>query len=82
MLADSAFLELGEIVRSMTTIPFPDSSIPLIDYHVRVSDGEWFAWKERVPRIEVDVRNLAGSDVVIPTIDTGIITALFSLRCC
>lgn len=44
--------------------------ISLIDYAVRIEDGEWETWKSRVPVQDLGVKNVSRSDVIIPTVDT------------
>ncbi|RUS77140.1 hypothetical protein EGW08_015096 [Elysia chlorotica] len=62
--------ELGDFIRSITTIPLPPSSnVPIIDYEVLTS-GEWAPWQSKVPQVEVETHKVAAPDVVIPTIDT------------
>ncbi|CAG5125758.1 unnamed protein product, partial [Candidula unifasciata] len=63
--------ELGDFIRSITTIPLPplQSNALIIDYEVSTS-GEWAAWQSKVPQVEVETHKVAAPDVVIPTIDT------------
>ena len=42
----------------------------LLDFEVRVEDGEWHAWKERVPKVEIESHKVMDTDVVISTVDT------------
>ncbi len=63
--------DLGKFIQKATTIPMPlDSEGDLIDSFVSLPDGQWSAWKNKVPTIELDVHRIAGTDVVVPTIDT------------
>lgn len=62
--------DLGDFIRSITTIPLPNStSLPIIDYEVSVT-GEWAPWSNKVPQIEVETHKVAAPDVVVPTLDT------------
>ncbi|CAB3376335.1 Hypothetical predicted protein [Cloeon dipterum] len=62
--------DLGDFIRSVATIPLPPSNnIPIIDYEVSIQ-GEWQAWSNKVPQIEVETHKVAAPDVVVPTLDT------------
>ena len=62
--------DLGEFIRSITTIPLPlPGQAPIIDFKVD-SQGEWQAWSSKVPQIEVDTHKVANPDIVVPTVDT------------
>lgn len=37
---------------------------------VRVEDGEWVAWSDSVPKIQLEPHRIVSSDVVITTTDT------------
>ena len=58
-------------IHEIASIELPDpSGPPIIDYEVRVDDQEWHLWKERVPRIDVDIEKVTTADTVITTVDT------------
>ncbi|XP_065208173.1 dynein heavy chain, cytoplasmic isoform X2 [Planococcus citri] len=63
--------DLGDFLRSITTIPLPaiSSNMPIIDYEVSIT-GDWNPWSNRVPQIEVETHKVAAPDVVVPTLDT------------
>jgi dynein heavy chain 1 len=63
--------DLGDFIRSITTIPLPppNSVVPIIDYEVTFA-GEWALWQSKVPQIEVETHKVAAPDVVVPTVDT------------
>lgn len=62
--------DLGDFIRSVTTVPLPhNTGAPIIDYEVN-TNGEWVAWSNKVPVIEVDTHKVAAPDVVVPTLDT------------
>ncbi|KOC68078.1 Dynein heavy chain, cytoplasmic [Habropoda laboriosa] len=62
--------DLGDFVRSITTIPLPtQSNIPIIDFEVSIH-GEWLPWSNKVPQIEVETHKVASPDIVVPTLDT------------
>lgn len=42
----------------------------IVDYRVRVEDGEFEPWSDSVPRMEIESHRAAASDVVITTTDT------------
>uniref|UniRef100_A0A336KP21 Dynein heavy chain, cytoplasmic n=1 Tax=Culicoides sonorensis TaxID=179676 RepID=A0A336KP21_CULSO len=63
-------IDLGDYIRSVTTIPLPSQSgAPIIDYEVAIS-GDWVPWSNKVPVIEVETHKVAAPDVVVPTLDT------------
>jgi len=63
--------DLSKFIQRCTTIPMPmENDGDLIDSYVSLPEGQWVAWKSRVPTIELDVHKIAGTDVVVPTIDT------------
>ena len=43
----------------------------LIDYEIRIEDQKWHAWKESVPVLDIDPRQVTDADVVITTVDTN-----------
>lgn len=61
--------DLGDFIRTITTIPLPPPGGSVIDYEVSLN-GEWILWQNRVPQIEVETHKVAHPDVVVPTIDT------------
>lgn len=63
--------ELGEFIRSTTTIPLPPPSatMPIVDYEVTMT-GEWSPWGVKVPRTDVETHKVASPDAVVPTVDT------------
>lgn len=42
----------------------------LIDFEIRIDDGEWVLWKKKVPTVEIDPQKVTDADVIIPTVDT------------
>lgn len=50
-------------------VPVPINSC-LLDYEVRVMDGQWTSWTNKVGRIDLDASQVLNADLVIPTIDT------------
>ncbi len=64
--------DMGEFIRSITTIPLPPPSAAysLIDYEISLSSGEWTLWQAKVPQIEIETHKVASPDVVVPTVDT------------
>ncbi|KAK7789348.1 hypothetical protein R5R35_002380 [Gryllus longicercus] len=62
--------DLGDFIRSVTTVSLPQASnMPIIDYEVNIT-GEWSPWSNKVPQIEVETHKVAAPDVVVPTLDT------------
>ncbi|KAL7038933.1 hypothetical protein ACKWTF_009751 [Chironomus riparius] len=66
-----ARIDMGDFIRSVTTVPLPpsQSGYPIIDYEVTIQ-GEWAPWSNKVPVIEVETHKVAAPDVVVPTLDT------------
>jgi dynein heavy chain 1 len=65
-----ARIDLGDFLRSITTIPLPSQTgAPIIDYEVTIQ-GEWHPWSNKVPVIEVETHKVAAPDIVVPTLDT------------
>lgn len=63
-------IDLGDFVRSVTTVPLPGAAgAPIIDYEVSIN-GEWVPWSNKVPVIEVETHKVASPDIVVPTLDT------------
>jgi len=42
----------------------------LIDFEVKIEDGEWSLWKKKVPTIEIDPQRVTDADLIITTVDT------------
>lgn len=62
--------DVGDFIRSITTIPLPTlSNVPIIDFEVNIH-GEWLLWSNKVPQIEVETHKVASPDIVVPTLDT------------
>ncbi|XP_065167911.1 dynein heavy chain, cytoplasmic isoform X2 [Atheta coriaria] len=62
--------DLGDFIRSVTTVPLPPvSNIPIVDYEVNIN-GDWQPWSNKVPQIEVETHKVASPDIVVPTLDT------------
>lgn len=63
-------IDLGDFVRSVTTVPLPGAAgAAIIDYEVSMN-GEWVPWSNKVPVIEVETHKVASPDIVVPTLDT------------
>ncbi|KAK2722142.1 hypothetical protein QYM36_002631, partial [Artemia franciscana] len=61
--------EMGDFIRSVTTIPLPPPNQPIIDFEVTLG-GEWQSWASKVPQIEIETHKVGAPDIVVPTIDT------------
>uniref|UniRef100_A0AC35TT30 DHC_N1 domain-containing protein n=1 Tax=Rhabditophanes sp. KR3021 TaxID=114890 RepID=A0AC35TT30_9BILA len=62
--------ELSDYVRKTSNVSMPpNEQLPIIDYEVTVT-GEWLSWTSKVPQIEIEPNRVAGTDLVIPTMDT------------
>ena len=64
-------VEFCNKIHELTDVELPDSSGPaIIDYEVRIDDQQWHLWKERVPRIDIEIDKVTSADTVITTVDT------------
>lgn len=61
--------DLGDFIRSVTTVALPPAAVPIIDYEVGMA-GDWVAWSNKVPSMDVETHKVAAPDVVVPTLDT------------
>ncbi|XP_053612057.1 dynein heavy chain, cytoplasmic isoform X5 [Plodia interpunctella] len=63
--------ELGDFIRSASTMPLPNcgANQHIIDFEVSIT-GDWVPWSAKVPQIEVETHKVAAPDVVVPTLDT------------
>ena len=43
----------------------------LIDYEIRIEDQKWHPWKDSVPVLDIEPRQVTDADVVITTVDTN-----------
>lgn len=50
--------------------PEIDSMKTLIDYEVRIEDGEFSLWKLKVPELNLPSEKVTNADTIIPTVDT------------
>jgi dynein heavy chain 1 len=50
--------------------PEIDSMKTLIDYEVKIEDGEFSLWKLKVPELSLPSEKVTNADTIIPTVDT------------
>eukprot|EP00043_Microstomoeca_roanoka_P020037 m.234910 g.234910 ORF g.234910 m.234910 type:complete len:4574 (+) comp17091_c0_seq1:164-13885(+) len=62
--------EFSEWIRSQASSSMDLPQGDIMDYEVQLPTGTWQPWKDKVPRIEIDNKKMAGTDVVVPTLDT------------
>jgi dynein heavy chain 1 len=63
--------KFSDMLLRTSGVILPDSDgYTVIDYRVRVDDGEYELWSESVPRMEIESHRVAANDVVITTTDT------------
>jgi dynein heavy chain 1 len=65
--------ELSKFIQKASTIPLPEGSGSLIDYHCELEGSrpcDWASWEDDVPVMDIQAEQIAGTDVVIPTVDT------------
>lgn len=48
----------------------PLENYSLIDYEVKIEDGEWSLWKKKVPLVDIDPQKVTDADLIITTVDT------------
>jgi dynein heavy chain 1, cytosolic len=74
-------LAMCDRIRDLTAIPLPSGisrgklgdgsqAGSIVDYCVDVATGEWRAWQEFVPTVDVPSHAVLQADAVIPTVDT------------
>lgn len=62
--------KFGDMLLRTSGVLLPESERSLVDYRVRVEDGEYELWSDSVPRMEIESHRVSSSDVVITTTDT------------
>jgi dynein heavy chain 1, cytosolic len=64
-------IKFGEMLLRVSGVALPEGGDQtLVDYRVRVEDGEYELWSDSVPRMEIESHRVSSSDVVITTTDT------------
>ena len=62
--------KFGDMLLRTSGIQLPSSDHQLVDYRVRVEDGEYELWSDSVPRMEIESHRVSSTDLVITTTDT------------
>ena len=62
-------LEFCEKIVEIASMNLPKKE-SLIDYSISINDGSWQLWKDQVPHIEIEPKNIIDTSIVIPTVDT------------
>lgn len=62
--------DLGNLLCSLAGLNLPEESSNLVDYRVRVVDGEFESWSQIVPRSEIESHQVTATNVVVTTSDT------------
>ena len=62
--------KFGDMLLRTSGIDLPSSEKSVVDYRVRVSDGEYELWSDSVPRMEIESHRVNATDLVITTTDT------------
>ncbi|EAR94592.2 dynein heavy chain, cytoplasmic protein (macronuclear) [Tetrahymena thermophila SB210] len=65
--------KFGENIAKFSPVDLPPVGAgqeSIIDFEVRIEDGEWYAWKKKVPQVEVDPMKVTDADLIITTVDT------------
>ena len=65
--------EFSNKITEYTDIECPPigPTMALIDYEVRIDDQKWHAWKDSVPVLDIEPRQVTDADFVITTVDTN-----------
>ena len=59
-----------DVLLRLSSIMLPSSEHSLVDYRVRVEDGDYELWSNSVPRMEIESHRVSATDLVITTTDT------------
>jgi dynein heavy chain 1 len=62
--------KFGDMLLRTSGIDLPSSEKSVVDYRVRVEDGEYELWSDSVPRMEIESHRVNATDLVITTTDT------------
>ena len=62
--------DFGDMLLRTSGVLLPSDDRSLVDYRVRVENGEYELWSESVPRMEIESHRVSATDVVITTTDT------------
>jgi dynein heavy chain 1 len=62
--------KFGAMLLRTSGVVLPSDEHSLVDYRVRVENGEYELWSESVPRMEIESHRVSATDVVITTTDT------------
>jgi dynein heavy chain 1 len=63
--------KFGNDLAEMTDVEMPSlTAADLIDYDIRMEDQKWYLFKERVPDLDIEPRQVLDADFVITTTDT------------
>ena len=62
--------QFGDLLLRTSGVTLPTSDHSLVDFRVRVEDGEYELWSDSVPRMEIESHRVSATDVVITTTDT------------
>ena len=61
----------GNSIIALSNVDAPNlTAAALIDYDVRLPDGQWVDWQSQVAPIELNTHSVTQTDVIIPTLDT------------
>ena len=62
--------KFGDMLLRTSGVALPSSEMSIVDYRVRVNDGEYELWSDSVPKMEIESHRVSSTDVVITTTDT------------
>lgn len=62
----------GALTELPEKLVFPaiDDNLTLIDYEVRLEDGEWSLWKNKVVTVDISQEKVTSAEMIISTVDT------------
>ena len=63
-------LKEGKDLLKHIKLPYTNDKITLIDYGADLKTGEWVLWKDLVPELDIDEKEVNNASLIIPTVDT------------
>jgi dynein heavy chain 1 len=63
-------IKLCSQIKELSTIDVPESGGDMIDFEVVIDSGEWRAWEQSIPKLELEAHKCLATDVVVTTVDT------------
>lgn len=67
---DRFWKDLSQSVTFDVEMPPIGENLTLIDYEVKLEDGSWNLWKNKVPYLDLEPERVTDADLIITTVDT------------